>query len=42
MTPMRWYWDYSHYRKETGDLMLDRIFDYRDPSRLFLTISAYA
>ena len=33
ITPMRWYWDYSHYRQEAGDLMLDRIFDYRDPTR---------
>ena len=33
MTPMRWSWDYAHYRKETGDLMLDRIFNYRDPAR---------
>jgi hypothetical protein len=33
LTPMRWYWEYSHYRKETGDLILDRIFDHRDPSR---------
>lgn len=33
LTPMRWYWDYSHYRKETGDLILDRIFGYTDRSR---------
>ena len=33
MTPMRWTWDYSHYRKAAGDLILDRIFDYRDPTR---------
>jgi hypothetical protein len=33
MTPMRWSWDYAHYRKEAGDLMLDRIFDYRDSTR---------
>ena len=32
-SPMRWYWEYSHYRKETGDLILDRIFGYVDPSR---------
>lgn len=25
-TPMRWFWEYSHYRKATGDLILDRIF----------------
>jgi hypothetical protein len=30
---MRWYWDYSHYHKATGDLILDRIFDYRDHAR---------
>jgi hypothetical protein len=33
LTPMRWYWEFSHYRKETGDLILDRIFDYHDPAR---------
>jgi hypothetical protein len=33
MTPMRWSWDYTHYRKAAGDLILDRIFDYRDPGR---------
>jgi hypothetical protein len=33
MTPMRWFWDYTHYRKSTGDLILDRIFDYHDPDR---------
>jgi hypothetical protein len=26
VTPMHWYWELSHYRKETGDLILDRIF----------------
>ena len=30
---MRWYWDYSHYRREAGDLILDRIFGHTDPSR---------
>lgn len=32
-TPMRYYWEFSHYRKTTGDLILDRIFDYHDPAR---------
>ena len=26
LTPMRWFWEYSHYRKVTGDLILDRVF----------------
>ena len=25
-TRMRWYWEGSHYRKRTGDLVLDRVF----------------
>ena len=33
-TPMRWYWEHSHYRKATGDLILDRVFGYSDPKRL--------
>jgi hypothetical protein len=32
-TPMRWAWDYTHYRKATGDMILDRVLDYRDPIR---------
>ena len=32
-TPMRWYWEHSHYRKATGDLMLDRVLGYSDPKR---------
>lgn len=24
---MRWYWDSSHYKKELGDIVLDRMFD---------------
>jgi hypothetical protein len=32
-SPMRWYWEYSHYRKATGDLILDRIFGHADPTR---------
>jgi hypothetical protein len=34
MTPMTYYWDHTHYRKAAGDLMLDRIFSYRDPARV--------
>jgi hypothetical protein len=30
---MHWYWESSHYKTELGDLVLDRIFDHRDPSR---------
>jgi len=30
---MRWYWECSHYRKELGDLILDRIFDHRAEGR---------
>lgn len=26
-TRMQWYWESSHYKKETGDIMLDRMFD---------------
>jgi hypothetical protein len=25
LMPMRWFWEYSHYRKLTGDLILDRV-----------------
>ena len=32
-SPMRWFWERSHYRKQTGDLILDRIFDFGEPSR---------
>jgi len=32
-SPMHWFWERSHYRKETGDLILDRVFNYSDPSR---------
>ena len=24
---MKWYWDSSHYKKELGDIVLDRMFD---------------
>ena len=30
---MRWYWEFSHYRKETGDLILDRVLNVSAPSR---------
>lgn len=29
--PMQWYWESSHFKKETGDLVLDRLFDYHEP-----------
>jgi hypothetical protein len=32
-TKMRWYWESSHYKKELGDLVLDRMFDYKHPDR---------
>jgi hypothetical protein len=28
-TPMRWFWEHSHYRKVTGDLVLDRVLGQR-------------
>ena len=31
---MHWYWDGPHYRKELGDLMLDRIFNYHVSGRV--------
>jgi hypothetical protein len=31
---MRWYWDSSHYTKELGDLMLDKIFNYHESERV--------
>jgi hypothetical protein len=33
LKPMHWFWETSHYREITGDLVLDRIFGTRDPSR---------
>jgi hypothetical protein len=30
---MQWYYDGSHYSTKTGDLILDRIFDYKDATR---------
>lgn len=29
---MRWYWESSHYRTELGNLVLDIVLDYNDPS----------
>ncbi|CAN7386633.1 hypothetical protein LJR220_003440 [Bradyrhizobium sp. LjRoot220] len=34
LTPMHWYWEFSHYRLRTGDLILDRIFGYSSPERI--------
>jgi aspartate/tyrosine/aromatic aminotransferase len=34
---MQWYWEHSHYRKQTGDLMLDRIFKVEVPGRTLFT-----
>ena len=39
-TPMKYFWDPVHYRRAAGDLLLDRIFSYRDPARGSLMISA--
>lgn len=33
ITPMRWFWEVSHYRQAAGDLILDRVLEYRDPTR---------
>lgn len=33
-TQMNYFWECSHYKKETGDLILDRIFDFHDASRM--------
>ena len=30
---MRWYWESSHFKKELGDLVLDRLFNYHEPGR---------
>ena len=32
-TPMAFYWECSHYKKEAGDLVLDRLFGYSDSKR---------
>ena len=33
LTTMRWYWEYSHYRNVTGNLILDRILEHTDAER---------
>ena len=33
LAPMRWFWEHSHYRKITGDLILDRLFGTRAAER---------
>jgi hypothetical protein len=33
LTPMRWFWEHSHYRKVTGDLILDRTLSYSTRER---------
>ncbi len=32
-TKMKWYWEGSHYKKELGDQILDRIFNYQSIER---------
>lgn len=32
-TAMKYYWETSHFKKEAGDLVLDRILNYRSPDR---------
>jgi hypothetical protein len=31
LTPMRWFWEFSHYRHAAGNLVLDRIFGHGRP-----------
>jgi ribosomal protein L13 len=31
---MKWYWESSHYKKELGDYVLDRVFQYKHPDRI--------
>jgi hypothetical protein len=31
LTPMRWFWELSHYRRAAGNLILDRIFGHDRP-----------
>jgi hypothetical protein len=33
-TRMQWFWEPSHYKKETGDLILDRVLDYHATDRI--------
>ena len=30
---MRWYWDSSHFKEQVGDLVLDRVLDFRESDR---------
>jgi len=30
---MRWYWEAGHFKKELGDLVLDKVLDHPDPQR---------
>jgi len=32
-TQMQWYWESSHYKKETGDLVLDTLLNYKQADR---------
>jgi len=32
-TEMRWYWECSHYKRELGDVVLDRVLNYQDSGR---------
>ena len=31
---MKWYWEAMHYKKELGDRVLDRIYNYKHDSRI--------
>ncbi len=31
---MQWYWESSHFKKEVGDLVLDKLFDYQALGRV--------
>ena len=33
-TQMKWYWESSHYKRELGDYVLDRVFQYNHPDRI--------
>jgi hypothetical protein len=33
-TPVKWFWEPAHYKKETGDLILDRVLSYQTSARL--------
>jgi hypothetical protein len=33
LTPMRFFWEHSHFRRATGDLVLDRVLGYHDANR---------